>query len=257
MAKSIAYTKQFIKEYNKLVERQNRLRAKEEALKVLRKRGLVPREKTEYQLEKEKYTKKRKRLKLQLRMGIKEAPQAPTITQAIKAAERKKKERSYLAKMQFAESRTGRFLSARQRFISLLKVGGYSDPFSSGGKKAAYVSGSFSSFLGFGGTTQRQRVSLGRGRPSGPSGKYVIPGVGPVGVYEYRMWLRQQLRERRMALQRQNQLSPAQKAALMSLAERQRARAMNPENRVIPDTDGSVPTKSIHQEIDDYANEIP
>jgi hypothetical protein len=30
---------------------------------------------------------------------------------------------------------------------------------------------------------------IGRGRPRGPSGRYVIPGKGPVGVYQYRRWL--------------------------------------------------------------------
>lgn len=34
--------------------------------------------------------------------------------------------------------------------------------------------------------------SGGRGRPAGPSGKYIIPGIGPVGVFQYRAWLTQQ-----------------------------------------------------------------
>jgi hypothetical protein len=37
------------------------------------------------------------------------------------------------------------------------------------------------------------RVKYGRGRPAGPSGRYIIPGVGPVGVYEYRKWFSNQL----------------------------------------------------------------
>ncbi|MFI5405062.1 MAG: hypothetical protein ACHQ1D_00970 [Nitrososphaerales archaeon] len=37
-----------------------------------------------------------------------------------------------------------------------------------------------------------------RGRPSGPSGRYFIPGVGAVGVYQYRAWLRQQKRVKRL-----------------------------------------------------------
>lgn len=36
------------------------------------------------------------------------------------------------------------------------------------------------------------------GRPRGPSGKYSIPGVGPVGVYEYRKWKSKQLALERM-----------------------------------------------------------
>lgn len=35
-----------------------------------------------------------------------------------------------------------------------------------------------------------------RGRPAGPSGRYFIPGVGPVGVYQYRAWLANQRRLR-------------------------------------------------------------
>ncbi len=31
-----------------------------------------------------------------------------------------------------------------------------------------------------------------RGRPRGPSGRYIIPGVGAVGVYEWRKWYRKQ-----------------------------------------------------------------
>lgn len=31
------------------------------------------------------------------------------------------------------------------------------------------------------------------GRPRGPSGRYYVPGVGPVGVYEWRRWYRNQL----------------------------------------------------------------
>ena len=36
------------------------------------------------------------------------------------------------------------------------------------------------------------------GRPRGPSGRYVIPGVGPVGVYQWRKWYRQQMSLERM-----------------------------------------------------------
>lgn len=39
-----------------------------------------------------------------------------------------------------------------------------------------------------------------KGRPEGPSGKYFIPGVGAVGVYQYRTWLRQQKRVSRLKM---------------------------------------------------------
>lgn len=41
---------------------------------------------------------------------------------------------------------------------------------------------------GYGYSQSKRRV----GRPRGPSGKYVIPGVGPVGVYQWRQWYAQQ-----------------------------------------------------------------
>lgn len=44
-----------------------------------------------------------------------------------------------------------------------------------------------------GARTRSGRYSAGRaGRPKGPSGRYIIPGVGPVGVYQYRDWMKRQ-----------------------------------------------------------------
>lgn len=52
---------------------------------------------------------------------------------------------------------------------------------------------------------QGKKGYRGRGRPRGPSGRYIIPGKGSVGVYEYRKWLRYQ---KRMAImQQQAQMS--------------------------------------------------
>ena len=44
-----------------------------------------------------------------------------------------------------------------------------------------------------------------RGRPRGPSGRYFIPGVGSVGVYQFRKWASQQKLARRMAYEAQMQ----------------------------------------------------
>lgn len=70
-----------------------------------------------------------------------------------------------------------------------------------------------------------------KGRPEGPSGKYFIPGVGAVGVYQYRTWLRQQRRIKRLemrenpSMQSMESLEPqaltlgAQQVALLDTGE--------------------------------------
>lgn len=52
---------------------------------------------------------------------------------------------------------------------------------------------------------QGKKGYAGRGRPRGPSGTYIIPGKGAVGVYEWRKWARQQ--RRLQQLQQTQQLS--------------------------------------------------
>lgn len=96
----------------------------------------------------------------------------------------------------------------------------------------------------------------GRGRPRGTV-KYYIPGQGPVGVYEYRIYLRSQLRAKRMEIQNRNSLTPEQRYALQQLQQRQQAYQNNPENRTIVDTTGNVPAGDINKEISDAANLVP
>lgn len=50
---------------------------------------------------------------------------------------------------------------------------------------------------------QGKKGYAGRGRPRGASGKYIIPGKGAVGVYEYRKWARYQRRLASMTQQQQ------------------------------------------------------
>lgn len=107
------------------------------------------------------------------------------------------------------------------------------------------------------GSGRKKPIGSGRGRPKGPSGKYYIPGHGPVGVYEYRMYLRAQLRERKLAAYRNSTLTPEQQRALAELQARQQAQQRNPENQVIPDTGGNTPVGNFHKEADDAANIIP
>jgi hypothetical protein len=120
-------------------------------------------------------------------------------------------------------------------------------------KQLVYAQGIRRPLIGSG----NKKYGGGRGRPKGPSGKYYIPGQGAVGVYEYRMWLRSTLRNKRQELQRNMTMSPEQRQALAELQARQRNSQANPENRVIVDTQGRVPLRTIHQEADDYANLIP
>jgi hypothetical protein len=57
---------------------------------------------------------------------------------------------------------------------------------------------------------KRVKGKRGKGRPKGPSGKYYIPGVGPVGVYEWRRWYARKLATDRMRqAQRQAGLPPS------------------------------------------------
>lgn len=84
-----------------------------------------------------------------------------------------------------------------------------------------------------------------KGRPAGASGKYVIPGYGPVGVYEYRKWFNAQMR-----------IKKAEAFARLREAQTQaRQSGQSPS----PYPTGPVPARpeTYHQEIDRIANEFP
>lgn len=93
-----------------------------------------------------------------------------------------------------------------------------------------------------------------RGRPVG-SVKYVHPRTGqPIGVYEYRKLLAQELRERRLQSIRQSSVTPRQEQVLRQMQIQQMQQRMNPERKVIPDTSGEIPMKHIMEEINISAN---
>jgi hypothetical protein len=97
----------------------------------------------------------------------------------------------------------------------------------------------------------------GRGRPKGTV-KYRHPVTGqPIGVYEYRKILSAQLRGQRIKQLRDAAITPEQQAVLRQIENRKRLQSMAPENKTIPDTYGAVNLKSIHDEVDDYANLFP
>lgn len=110
------------------------------------------------------------------------------------------------------------------------------------------LGGSFSQ-----GQPQTSQGYGGRGRPQGTV-KYSIPGVGPVGVYEYRRWLRHKFAMERLQ-QRQQVYANIQQ--YKEYNNRQLAQAVPQEQRTIPNTGGFVPMGSVHKEADDAANIVP
>jgi len=100
---------------------------------------------------------------------------------------------------------------------------------------------------------QRRFVSGGqggRGRPQGASGRYVIPGVGVVGVYEWRRYVAQQLRLKRQAFSKDNNSICSSTATTSSIS----SFSSSMEARTYPDTNGKVSLTSLQKEIDDATN---
>lgn len=229
-------SKGFVKEYNKLVNKAQRERNKSKAIFEARQRGFYVSKEikpsrndsfTSKQLEQERY--------------IKEFNRAQKIRKGFAKVSQESRNIAY------GQSAPGRFQARQANFQRGFK--GYQDPFDGLGM------GVLKNSLGVG--SIGNRAAQGRGRPSGASGKYRDDNGNPIGVYEYRMLLRQKIRERRLQLQaqfNQSQMSPEQRMALMSVAARQRAQMQDPENKTIPDTFGHVPLKSIHDEADDAAH---
>jgi hypothetical protein len=121
-------------------------------------------------------------------------------------------------------------------------------------KEPAFLSSGFTGY-GYGqaprATVRGGRVKFGRGRPKGTyKGVYAQYG----GVYNYRK--AQAFERKKMLLQLQSRanINPQQRAILNQMEAREQARALDPERRIIPDTRGTVNTKSINDEIEDAAN---
>lgn len=102
------------------------------------------------------------------------------------------------------------------------------------------------------------RRSVGhRGRPTGASGKYILPDGTPVGVYEYRKFMAHERYLERINAERNAQLTPEQQQALRDLQLRRNAERINPEQQIIPDTTGIIPLNHLHKEAEDAANLVP
>lgn len=106
-------------------------------------------------------------------------------------------------------------------------------------------------------TTQRYvagtpKIRYGkRGRPVGTYDKrYANYG----GVYGYRKQLNAKLRIQKLQAMQRATINPQQQAVLDTMAARERARQLDPEQRIIPDTSGKVSLKKYHDEIWEYSN---
>jgi len=109
-----------------------------------------------------------------------------------------------------------------------------------------------------GGVVTNAGTSTGKpGRPVGTV-KYRDPQTGQaIGVYEYRKLLTARLRQQRMEQLRASAINPQQKAALAYIEARNKARSMDPERRVFPDTTGFIDMSQFNKDVDDAANAFP
>jgi hypothetical protein len=94
------------------------------------------------------------------------------------------------------------------------------------------------------------------GRVGRPRGTYDMRYASVGGVYGYRRILAQQLRERRMQLQRQNTISPQQQMIINQVQSQERYNNQNVENRIIPDTYGQVDMNQIWRDIDSASRAV-
>jgi hypothetical protein len=74
-------------------------------------------------------------------------------------------------------------------------------------------------------------------------------------VYGYRKWLSQQRWKEKQEILSQSVASPIQRERLRQIQMQEQMRQQSPEAQIIPNTYGNIPLmKTIHQEINDYAN---
>jgi hypothetical protein len=93
-----------------------------------------------------------------------------------------------------------------------------------------------------------------RGRPRGSYDKrYAAAG----GVYNWRKEQAHRRQIEKMQALRAAAINPRQQAVLAQIEARQRQEQMAPENQTIPNTNGRVPLRSLHQEAEDAANLFP
>ncbi len=142
----------------------------------------------------------------------------------------------------YAQSRSGRFSSRISKGLNFLRSPTRSlysrqiepRPYSSSGSKTI------------------RRIGTGRrGRPVGTlDQRYAKFG----GVYGWRKYQATQLRIQRMEALRRATVNPRQQQVLNQIEARDRYQQQNPENRVIPDSSGTVFMSNIMDEINRATN---
>lgn len=137
----------------------------------------------------------------------------------------------------FAQTRTGKF----GRFLGRASRFNVNNPYADLSSQQAPIRSGY---------TRTGR----RGRPRGSfDPRYAKYG----GVYAYRKLLNASLRERKAQYLRQLAVTPQQQAVLNQIEARNRARQVNPENQVIPDTRGETPIGSFEDEVNAAAGLVP
>jgi hypothetical protein len=96
--------------------------------------------------------------------------------------------------------------------------------------------------------------SFGTGRRGRPSGSFDPRYAKYGGVYGYRKYLATQLRIQRMEALRRATINPQQQAVLNQIERREQLRRMNPENKAIPDTSGTIFMADIQKDINNAVN---
>lgn len=97
-------------------------------------------------------------------------------------------------------------------------------------------------------------IRRGRGRPRGSyDQRYAKFG----GVYGYRRQLSLQIAQARAEAIRRASVTPQQRLLLQQQAMQEQQEQMNPENKTIADTRGTVRLRGFHREAEDAANIFP
>lgn len=100
-------------------------------------------------------------------------------------------------------------------------------------------------------TSIPRQVSRGKLPVGRPRGRYDPRYAAYGGVYNFRKVQSQQRTLQRLQFQRDANLSPEEQAALNQIRAKQAAQRLNPESRVIPDTDGRFDFRNIFKEIEE------
>lgn len=160
--------------------------------------------------------------------------------------ERKEQPKKYSKEKQYEQSRTGKVSSKASGFLrGIQRVGRTGVTRSLYERKTTPMTRPYQQ-------TATKKSYTGRGKPRGSfDQRYAQFG----GVYGYRKYLSQQRWKERQEILQQSVTNPRQREILRQIQVREQMQQQSPEAQIFPDTHGKIPLmKTIHQEIDDYAN---